>query len=34
MVGFSVSGAFTDRFAVLHPDQVLGRSVGRAGGAG
>jgi dienelactone hydrolase len=32
MSGFSASGSFTSRFAVLHPDRVLAAAVGSPGG--
>jgi len=32
IVGFSASGSFTNRFAVLHPDRVLAAAVGSPGG--
>ena len=32
MVGFSASGVFTNRFAVLHPERVLAAAVGGPGG--
>jgi len=32
MTGFSASGSFTNRFAVLHPDRVLAAAIGSPGG--
>jgi dienelactone hydrolase len=32
MAGFSASGSFTNRFAVLHPDRVLAAAIGSPGG--
>jgi pimeloyl-ACP methyl ester carboxylesterase len=32
IAGFSASGSFANRFAVLHPDRVLGAAVGSPGG--
>jgi hypothetical protein len=32
MAGFSASGVFTNRFAILHPDRVLAAAVGGPGG--
>jgi hypothetical protein len=32
MIGFSASGAFTNRFTLLHPEMIKAASIGAPGG--